>query len=80
MPNAIRRQPNHLVVAAGSTPNANPTNTHLPSFIGETDFFFADATVLTTLSSSNITSVALAFVPGEPKVAEVRRILTTSAD
>ena len=58
---SIGGQPNHLIVASGSTPNASLTNTHLPSFIGETDFFFADANVPNNFGSSDITSVELGF-------------------
>jgi len=58
---SIGGQPNHLIVASGSTPNASLTNTHLPSFIGETDFFFADATVPANFTTSDVTSVKLAF-------------------
>jgi hypothetical protein len=54
-------QPDHLIVAAGSTPNSSLTNTHLPSFIGETDFFFADATVPSAFTTSDVTGVKLAF-------------------
>ena len=58
---AIGGQPNHLIVASGSTPNASLANTHLPSFIGETDFFFADSTVPADFTTSDITTVQLAF-------------------
>jgi hypothetical protein len=50
-----------LIVAPGSTPNASLTNTHLPSFIGETVFFFADTMVPTNFTTADITSVKLAF-------------------
>ena len=59
--NGVGGQPNYLIVAAGSTPNASLTNAHTPSFIGETDFFFADATVPNTFTTSDVTSVKLAF-------------------
>jgi len=54
-------QPNHLIVATGSTPNASLTNTHLPSFIGEVDFFLADDTVPANLTVADITGVSFAF-------------------
>jgi hypothetical protein len=59
-------QPNHLIVAPGSTPNASLTGTHLPSFIGEVDFFLADASVTagTDLTLANITGVNFSFGTG----------------
>jgi MYXO-CTERM domain-containing protein len=58
---SIGGQPNHLIVASGSTPNASLTGPHTPSFIGETDFFFADANVPGTFTTADVTSVRLGF-------------------
>jgi hypothetical protein len=58
---SIGGQPNHLIVAAGSTPNSSLTNTHLPSFIGEVDFFFAATGVPSDFTPSEITNVKLGF-------------------
>jgi hypothetical protein len=67
-------QPNHLIVAPNSTPNSSLTNTHLPSFTGLTNFFFADSSVPSDLNTSDITAVKVSFgtvpetplVPGDP--------------
>jgi hypothetical protein len=59
--NGYGGQPNHLIVALGSTPDASLTNTHLPSFIGEVDFFLADASVPSNLTAADITGVKFAF-------------------
>lgn len=56
-------QPNHLIVATGSTPNASLTTTHLPSFIGPVEFFFTDASGVPT-ASSQITDFKFAFGTG----------------
>jgi hypothetical protein len=60
-PNAYGGQPNHLIVADGSTPNASLTNTHTPSFIGAVDFFLATASVPADITLANITSFKFAF-------------------
>src|SRR5262249_52272089 len=59
-------QPDYLIVAAGSTPNSSLTNTHIPSFIGEVDFFLADhnLTAGQTLTTDDIKSVAFSFGTG----------------
>jgi len=54
-------QPNHLIVAAGSTPNSSLTNNHTPSFIGATQFFFTTSTAPTSLSRDDITGFQFAF-------------------
>ena len=61
--NGYGGQPNHLIVAAGSTPNASLTNTHTPSFIGAVNFFLSDSTLPNggNLTLSDITGVRFAF-------------------
>jgi hypothetical protein len=59
-------QPNHLIVAAGSTPNASLTGPHTPSFTGPVDFFFADSTVPTDLTAADITGVSFGFGTQSP--------------
>jgi hypothetical protein len=61
-------QPNHLIVATGSTPNSSLTQTHLPSFEGPVNFFFADTMVPSDLNFSDITGVSFGFgtIPGVP--------------
>jgi PEP-CTERM motif len=54
-------QPDHLIAATGSTPNSSLTNTHLPSFIGTTYFYFTDSTLPTTLTTADITGFKFAF-------------------
>ena len=57
-------QPNHLIVATGSTPDASLTGTHLPSFIGPTTFFFSDTSGAPTNVVPEITDVKFAFGTG----------------
>jgi hypothetical protein len=57
-------QPNHLIVAPNSTPDASLTGTHLPSFTGLTNFFFADSSVPADLNTGDITGVSVAFGTG----------------
>jgi hypothetical protein len=57
-------QPNHLIVASGSAPDASLTNSHLPSFIGPADYFLADPTVPSTLTLSDVTGAAFSFGTG----------------
>jgi hypothetical protein len=59
--NGYGGQPNHLIVAAGSTPNASLTNTHLPSFIGPVNFFLAASSVPSNLTKADITGVKFSF-------------------
>ncbi len=54
-------QPDHLIVAAGSTPNASLTNTHLPSFVGPVHFVLADSQVPADLTLADVTGVKFAF-------------------
>jgi hypothetical protein len=61
--NGTRHQPNHLIVAAGSSPNASLRNTHLPSFVGPVDFYFTDAAGVPT-STLQITDFKFAFGTG----------------
>jgi hypothetical protein len=56
-------QPDHLIVAAGSMPNASLTGTHIPSFIGPTTFFFSDTSGAPT-DVTQITDVQFAFGTG----------------
>ena len=56
-------QPDHLIVAAGSMPNASLTGTHIPSFIGPTTFFFSDTSGAPT-DVTQITDVKFAFGTG----------------
>jgi len=60
-------QPNHLIVATGSTPDASLTNDHAPSFVGPTIFFFTDTSGAPT-DFTQITNLKLAFGTG-PEVA-----------
>src|SRR5262249_15276522 len=57
-------QPDHLIVATGSNPNSSLTNTHIPSFIGEVDFFLAASNVPTDLKLSDISGLKFAFGTG----------------
>jgi hypothetical protein len=57
-------QPDHMIVATGSNPNSSLTNTHIPSFIGEVDFFLAASSVPANLTLSDITGVSFAFGTG----------------
>jgi len=67
----IGGQPSHLIVAAGSTPDSSLTNTHIPSFIGEVDFFFSDPTLPSNLTTSDITGLKFAFGTGPEVPLEV---------
>jgi hypothetical protein len=57
-------QPNHLITATGSTPNSSLAGTHIPSFIGEVDFFLAATTVPSNLTTNDITGVKFSFGTG----------------
>jgi hypothetical protein len=61
---SIGGQPNHLIAASGSTPNASLTGPHTPSFVGETEFFFADTKVPSTFTIADVTGVRLGFGTG----------------
>ncbi len=73
-PNGPGGQPNYLIVASGSKPNSSLTGTHIPSFVGPVNFFFADSSVPSDLNFSDITGVSFAFgtkpefplTPGDP--------------
>jgi hypothetical protein len=64
--NGYGGQPTHLIAASGSTPDASLTNDHLPSFIGEVDFFLADPTLVQNqdLTLADITGVQFSFGTG----------------
>jgi hypothetical protein len=57
-------QPNHLIVAPGSNPDSSLTNTHIPSFIGEVDFYLAASNVPTDLKLTDIPGLYFAFGTG----------------
>ena len=63
--NGYGGQPDHMIVAAGSTPNDSLTNNHTPSFIGPVHFFLADSQVPASgLTANEITGVRFSFGTG----------------
>jgi hypothetical protein len=63
--NGYGGQPNHLIVAAGSTANSSLTGPHLPSFVGPVHFFLADSQVPAGgLTTKEITGVRFSFGTG----------------